>query len=118
MPRSTNNVASRERRKKVLKRAKGFFQGRRKLFRTANETVMRAMAFATRDRKQKKRHFRSLWILRMNAACRELGVAYSRLVPALLKAKVQLNRKSLAEMAVRDPEAFKAVLQITGLVSK
>ena len=117
MPRSMNRVASRERRKKVLKRAKGFFQGRRKLFRTANETLIRAMAFATRDRKQRKRHFRSLWIVRMNAACRELGVAYSRLVPALAKAKIQLNRKSLAEMAVRDPEAFKQVLVAAGQVA-
>ena len=118
MPRSTNNPASRRRRKKVLKRAKGFFSGRRKLYRTAKETVIRAMAFATRDRKQRKRHFRTLWILRMNAACRELGVAYSRLVPALAKANIQLNRKSLAELAVRDPQAFKQVLAATGLVAK
>jgi len=113
MPRSTNNAASRNRRRKVLKRAKGFFQGRRKLFRTANETVMRAMAYATRDRAQRKRHFRSLWIVRMNAACRELGISYSRLIPLLAKAKIQLNRKSLAEMAVRDPEGFKKVLSLT-----
>ncbi len=117
MPRSMNRVASRERRRKVLKRAKGFFQGRRKLFRTANETLIRAMAFATRDRKQRKRHFRSLWIVRMNAACRELGVSYSRLVPALAKASIQLNRKSLAEIAVRDPEAFKQVLVAAGQVA-
>ncbi len=113
MPRSTNNPASRNRRRKVLKRAKGFFQGRRKLFRTAHETVIRAMAFATRDRAQRKRHFRSLWIVRMNAACRELGISYSRLIPALKKAKIQLDRKSLAEMAVRDPEGFKQVLSLT-----
>lgn len=112
MPRSTNNPASRNRRRKVLKRAKGFFQGRRKLFRTANETVMRAMAFATRDRAQRKRHFRSLWIVRMNAACRELGISYSRLIPALEKAKIQLNRKSLAELAARDIEAFKQVVSL------
>ncbi len=109
MPRSTNNPASRRRRKKVLKRAKGFFQGRRKLFRTANETVLRAMAFATRDRKQRKRHFRQLWIVRLNAACRELGITYSKFVPLLAKANIELDRKSLAEIAVRDPEGFKAI---------
>lgn len=112
MPRSTNNTASRNRRRKVLKRAKGFFQGRRKLFRTANETVIRAMAFATRDRAQRKRQFRSLWIARMNAACRELGISYSRLIPKLAKAKIQLNRKSLAEIAVRDPEGFKKIFSL------
>ena len=112
MPRSTNNPASKRRRKKVLKRAKGFFQGRRKLFRTANETVIRAMAFATRDRKVRKREFRSLWIARLNAACREHGISYSKFIPLLTKAKMALNRKSLAEMAVRDPEGFKKLTAV------
>ncbi|MBU3758724.1 MAG: 50S ribosomal protein L20 [Candidatus Omnitrophica bacterium] len=111
MPRSTNNVASRARRKKVLKRAKGFVGGRRKLFRTAKETVMRAMRFATRDRKVRKREFRQLWTVRINAGCRELGVSYSRFINALQKKKVGLDRKSLAEIAVRDAAAFKEIVQ-------
>ncbi len=113
MPRSTNNPASRKRRKKVLKRAKGFFSGRRKLIRTAKETVMRAMAFATRDRKQRKRHFRTLWNVRINAACREFGTTYSRFINGLLKAKITLNRKSLAELAVHDKAAFKKLVDLT-----
>lgn len=111
MPRSTNNVASRARRKKVLKRAKGFVGGRGKLFRTAKETVMRAMRFATRDRKVRKREFRSLWTVRINAGCRELGVSYSRFINALKKKNVTLDRKSLSEIAVRDAAAFKEIVQ-------
>ncbi len=114
MPRSTNNPASRRRRKKVLKRAKGFFSGRRKLYRTAKETVVRAMAFATRDRKQKKRHFRALWNIRINAACRQYGTTYSRFISALKKAKIELDRKSLAELAVKDTAAFKKLVELTG----
>lgn len=111
MPRATNTPASRQRKKKVFKRAKGFFSGRRKLFRTAHETVQRAMAFATRDRKQRKRHFRALWNVRINAAARELGITYSRLIDGLKKANIQLDRKSLAELAVRDLEAFRKVVE-------
>ncbi len=114
MPRSTNNPASRARRKRVLKRAKGFFGGRRKLYRTARETVMRAMAFATRDRKQKKRHMRSLWTIRINAACRDNGTKYSTFINALKKAKITLDRKSLAEIAVKDPAAFTKLVQLAG----
>ncbi len=112
MPRSTNNPASRERRKKVLRRAKGFFSGRRKLFRTAHETVQRAMAFATRDRKQRKRLFRRLWTVRINAACRLNGTTYSRLIAGLKKANVQLDRKSLAEIAATDAAAFKKIAEL------
>ena len=112
MPRSTNNPASRARRKKVLKRAKGFFSGRRKLYRTAKETVMRAMAFATRDRKQRKRQFRRLWNTRINAACRQFGTTYSRFIAGLKKAKIQLDRKSLAELAARDATAFKKLVEL------
>lgn len=112
MPRSMNNPASRKRRKKVLKSAKGYFSGRRKLFRTAKETVMRAMAFATRDRKQKKRQFRSLWISRINAGCRQFGLSYSVFMAGLKKAKVSLNTKSLAEIAARDLEAFKKLADL------
>ncbi len=113
MPRSTNAAASRNRRRKVLKRAKGFFGGRRKLFRTANETVMRAMAYATRDRKQRKREFRRLWNARINAACRECGTTYSRFINALKKANIQLDRKSLADLAARDKRAFKQIVDLT-----
>ena len=114
MPRATNNPASRKRRKKVLKRAKGFFSGRRKLFRTAHETVMRAEVFATRDRKQRKRHFRRLWTVRINAACRQFGTTYSRFIAGLKKAKITMDRKSLAELAVRDGAAFKKLVELSG----
>jgi len=111
MPRSTNNPASRNRRRKVLKRAKGFYQGRRKLYRTAQETVIRAMAFATRDRKVRKREFRSLWQVRINAACRLCGTTYSRFIAALKIAKVELDRKSLAEIAARDIKGFEQIVK-------
>lgn len=113
MPRATNNPASRRRRKKVLKRAKGFFGGRRRLYRTARETVIRAMAYATRDRKQKKREFRRLWNVRINAACRECGTTYSRFIAGLKKAKIGLDRKALADLAHRDKEAFKQLVELT-----
>ena len=95
-----------------MKRAKGFVSGRRKLFRTAHETVMRSMAFATRDRKQRKRQFRRLWNVRINAACRELGTTYSRFIAGLKRAKVSLDRKSLADLAVRDLSAFKKLVEL------
>lgn len=112
MPRATRIPATRRRKKKVLKRAKGFFSGRRKLYRTARETVTRAMAFATRDRKKKKRAFRNLWVIRMNAACRQNGISYSRFISGLKRAKVELNRKSLAELAVRDAQAFQELVAL------
>ncbi|MBI3306920.1 MAG: 50S ribosomal protein L20 [Candidatus Omnitrophica bacterium] len=112
MPRATNTPASKKRRKKVFKRAKGFFSGRRKLYRTAKETVQRAMAFATRDRKQRKRQFRRLWTVRINAACREQGLTYSKFIAGLKKAKVNLDRKSLADLAVRDQAAFKKLVEM------
>lgn len=112
MPRATRTPATRRRKKKFLKRAKGFFQGRRKLYRTARETVTRAMAFATRDRKKKKRNFRSLWIIRINAACKQNGISYSKFISGLKRAKVTLNRKSLAELAVREGQAFKQLVEL------
>lgn len=112
MPRTTNTPASRKRRKRVLKRAKGFVGGRRKLFRTANETVKRALAFATRDRKQRKRQFRRLWIARINAACRQMGTSYSRFMAGLKRAKIVLDRKSLSDLASRDPSAMKQLIQM------
>ena len=114
MPRATNTPASKRRRKKVFKRAKGFFSGRRKLFRTAHETVVRAMAFATRDRKQRKRHFRVLWTQRINAVCRQYGTTYSKFIAGLKRAKIQLDRKSLADLAVRDTAAFKRIVELAG----
>ena len=114
MPRTTNTPASKRRKKKVFKRAKGFFSGRRKLFRTAHETVMRAMVFATRDRKQRKRQFRRLWNIRINAACRELGTTYSRFIAGLKTAKITLDRKVLADIAVRDKAAFKKLVELAG----
>ena len=96
----------------MLKRAKGFVGGRRKLYRTAMETVMRAEAYAFRDRRARKREFRKLWILRINAACRQRGVNYSRFISALDKAGVAIDRKELAEMAVSDPAAFDKLAQM------
>ncbi len=111
MPRATNNPASKARRKKYLKRAKGFVGGRRKLIRTVMETVDRAMAFSTRDRKVRKREFRKLWIIRINAAVREHGMSYSVFINKLKLANIDLNRKQLSEMAINDPNAFKALVE-------
>ena len=106
MPRAKGGAKTRQRRKKVLKKAKGYFGGRRKLYRTAKETVLRAGAFAYRDRRQKKRLARGLWIVRINAACRELGLSYSVFMNRLKKAGVTLDRKILADLAMNDPGAF------------
>jgi len=110
MPRSVPSVASRERRKKILKLAKGYFGRRKNVWTVAKNAVERGKVFAYIGRKQKKRHFRSLWIQRINAASREHGFSYSQLIGALDKANVQLNRKVLADLAMNDPEAFKAVV--------
>jgi large subunit ribosomal protein L20 len=106
MPRAKGGPKTRQRRKKVLKKAKGFVGGRHRLYRTANETVLRAGAFAYRDRKAKKRLSRGLWIVRINAACKMAGTSYSRFMAGLKKAGVMLDRKVLAEIAVADPAAF------------
>jgi large subunit ribosomal protein L20 len=106
MPRAKGGAKTRQRRKKVLKKAKGYFGGRRKLYRTAKETVLRAGAFAYRDRRRKKRLARGLWIVRINAACRELGLSYSVFMNGLKKAGVMLDRKILADLAMNDPGAF------------
>ena len=111
MPRATNNVASRRRRKKILKQAKGYRGGRSKLLRTASDAVDRAGQYAYRDRRQKKRNFRSLWITRINAAARENGTTYSQLISGLNKAGVEVNRKVLADLAVMNPDAFKVVVE-------
>ena len=110
--RVTNAPASRERRRRRLKLAKGFYGARSKLFRTATEAVDRAMRLATAHRKLKKRNFRQLWIGRVNAAARQEGISYSKLIAGLTKAGVALNRKMLSEIAIRDPEGFKSIGEI------
>ncbi len=105
------NVA-RKRRKKILKLAKGFRGGQSKLFRTANQRVMKALRNAYRDRRRRKRDFRRLWITRINAAARQQGISYSRLIGQLKKADIQINRKMLAQMAVLDPETFAKVVEV------
>ena len=106
MPRAKGGAKTRQRRNKVLKKAKGYFGGRRKLYRSAAETVLRAGAFAYRDRRQKKRRARALWIVRINAACRAAGLSYSVFMNGLKKAGIVLDRKVLAELAVKDAAAF------------
>jgi large subunit ribosomal protein L20 len=106
MPRAKGGFKTRRRRKKILKQAKGYVGGRRRLFKSANETVLRAGAFAYRDRRAKKREMRSLWIVRLNAACRLVDLTYSRFMAGLRKAGIGLDRKVLAEIAVQDPKAF------------
>ncbi|MFH0840271.1 MAG: 50S ribosomal protein L20 [Candidatus Omnitrophota bacterium] len=106
MARVKHAVSSRRRRKAVLKRAKGGYGGRSKLYRTAKETVMRAMAYSYRDRKVKKRTFRRLWIVRINAACRMQGISYSKFMNGLRKIKAAIDRKILADMAVNDMSSF------------
>ena len=102
--------ATRKRHKKVLKHAKGFVGSKSKLFKSANQAVMKAWKYAYRHRRQKKRDFRSLWITRINAACREHGISYSKFINALSKSNVKLNRKILAELAVSNKEAFKKLI--------
>jgi large subunit ribosomal protein L20 len=111
MPRATNKVASRRRRKKVLKMAKGYRGSRSKVYTVAKNTVDRALKFAYRDRRQRKRQFRRLWIARINAAARLNGTTYSRLMGSLRKSEVELNRKVLADLAVHHPETFSQVVK-------
>ena len=110
--RATNAPASRERRRRRLELAKGFYGARSKLFRTATEAVDRAMRLATAHRKLKKRDFRQLWIARINAATRAEGISYSKFIAGLTKAGVTLNRKMLSEIAINDPEGFKTIVEI------
>ena len=112
MSRATNAPASRERRRKRLELAKGFRGHRSKTFRTATEAVDRARRLATIHRKLKKRDYRQLWIARVNAASRAEGISYSKFIAGLIKAGVTLNRKSLSEIAIHDPEGFKTLVEI------
>lgn len=111
MPRTTHSVASKRRKKKVLKQARGYFGAKSRLFRTAREAVNRAQAYAYRDRRNRKRDFRRLWIARINAAARLNGLSYSQLICGLDRAQVAVNRKILADLAVRDPAAFTAIAE-------
>jgi len=110
MPRATNNVASRRRRKKVLSKARGNYGGRRKLWRTVVETVNKGQTYAYRDRRNKKREFRRLWITRISAACRMFDMRYSEFIAGLNKAGIDLNRKALADIAARDTIAFEQLV--------
>ena len=101
----------RKRHKKILKLAKGFYSGRRKHFRKAKEQIERSLVYAFRDRKQKKREFRKLWIVRINAACRLNDISYSRFINALKKANIDLDRKILADLAMNDPEVFASIVE-------
>ena len=112
MPRAATVPAGRRRKKKFLKRAKGFVGGRRKLYRTARETVQRALMFATRDRRDTKGVIRKLWITRIQAGARANGLSYSRFMNGLKKAKVELNRKVLADLAATDQKAFAELVAI------
>ena len=110
MPRSVPSVASRERRRKILKLAKGYWGRRKNVWTVAKNAVEKGLCYAYRDRKQKKREFRSLWIQRINAASRQEGLSYSQFIGKLSKSGIALNRKVLADLALNDPQAFKAVL--------
>ena len=110
MPRATNNVAARQRRKKILSAAKGYRLSKSRLFKTASDQVHKSWSYAYRDRRAKKRNFRRLWIARINAACRQLGLSYSVFMHKLSEKNIELNRKSLADLAVRDPQGFEKMI--------
>ena len=110
MPRSVNSVASRARRKKVMKQAKGYFGRRKNVWTVAKNAVEKAMQYAYRDRRNKKRAFRRLWITRINAGARQYGLSYSRLIHLLAQNDIKLNRKALADLAMNHPDTFKAII--------
>jgi large subunit ribosomal protein L20 len=110
MPRSVNSVASREKRKKILKLAKGYFGRRKNVWTVAKNAVEKGLVYAYRDRKQKKREFRAIWIQRINAGARLHGMSYSELMGKLKKSEIELNRKVLADLAMNHPEAFEAIV--------
>ena len=112
MTRVKTSVTTRAKRKKYLDKAEGYFGSKHRLFKTAKEQVMRSERYAYRDRKQKKRDFRKLWIVRINAECRENGISYSKFISGLNKAGVEVNRKMLSELAIYDKEAFKELVNV------
>ena len=111
MPRSVNHVASRHRRKKIMRLAKGYYGRRKNVWTVAKNAVEKGLLYAYRDRKVKKREFRALWIQRINAGAREHGLSYSQLMGGLRKAGIELNRKVLADLALNHPEAFKGIVE-------
>ncbi|MFD1313985.1 50S ribosomal protein L20 [Namhaeicola litoreus] len=111
MPRSVNSVAKRARRKKILKQAKGYFGRRKNVYTVAKNAVEKALSYSYRDRKNKKRNFRGLWIQRINAGARLNGISYSQLMGKLKANNIDLNRKVLADLAMNNPEAFKAIVE-------
>jgi len=112
MAKAKHSVATRKRKKKVLKQAKGFWGEGSKQYQQAKRILMHALKYAYRDRRNKKREIRSLWIIRINAACRELGITYSAFMSGLKKAKITIDRKILADLAVRDSHAFKKLVEL------
>ncbi len=111
MPRSVNTVASRQRRKKILKKAKGYFGRRKNVYTVAKNAVEKALSYAYRDRKNRKRVFRSLWITRINAGAREHGLSYSELICKLKSNNISINRKVLADLAMNDPKKFEQIIK-------
>ena len=112
MARVKNGAVTKARHKKVLKEAKGYFGSKHRLYKTAKEQLMHSGQYAFRDRKQKKRDFRKLWITRINAACRQNDISYSRFIEGLTKAGVEINRKMLSEIAINDPKAFTELVKV------
>ena len=110
MPKSVNHVASRNKRKKILKKTRGYFGARKNVWTVAKNTYEKGLTYAFRDRRAKKREFRALWIQRINAAARLEGFSYSQLMGALHKAGIEINRKVLADLAINDPKAFSAIV--------
>jgi large subunit ribosomal protein L20 len=113
MARTKHSVATHRRKKRLLKKAKGYRLDRSKQYQQARHTLERALVYAYRDRRVKKREFRKLWIVRINAACRQLGISYNRFLNGLKKAKIALNRKMLADLAVHDNQAIRKLIEIT-----
>ena len=113
MPRATNSVATRARRKKIMKQAKGFFGRRKNVWTVAKNAVEKAMTYAYRDRKQKKRNFRALWIMRINAGARMHGMSYSQFMGKIKANNIELNRKVLADLAMNHPETFDQIVKST-----
>ena len=111
MPRPKRSVASRARRKKILKQAKGYYGARSRSFKVAKQAVIRAGQYAYRDRRQRKRQFRSLWIMRINAAARQHGLSYSRFIAGLKQAAIDMDRRVLADLALQEPDAFGALAE-------
>ena len=111
MPRSVNSVASRAKRKKILKQAKGYFGRRKNVWTVAKNAIEKGLVYAYRDRRNKKRNFRALWIVRINAACKEHGISYSEFMHKAKKKNINLNRKVLADLAMNNQNAFEAIIK-------